>query len=99
MPLPEKIHDAWMGLALAEAHRALATEDVPIGAVVIGPDGGVLGSGRNQREELGAGAAAGARAAGGRVGGGGARPRGAAGAGGAVGRGWGGELGVALMSY
>ena len=49
----EKKHDAWMGLALAEARRALATEDVPIGAVVIGPDGTVLGSGRNQREELG----------------------------------------------
>ncbi|MET3721126.1 tRNA(adenine34) deaminase [Arthrobacter sp. UYEF21] len=42
-----------MGLALDEARRALATEDVPIGAVVIGPDGGLLGSGRNQREELG----------------------------------------------
>src|SRR6476661_1874667 len=53
MPLPEKKHHAWMGLALAEARRALATEDVPIGAVVLGPDGGVLGSGRNQREELG----------------------------------------------
>ncbi|MDQ0692478.1 nucleoside deaminase [Arthrobacter sp. W4I7] len=49
----EKDQDAWMGLALAEARRALMTEDVPIGAVVIGPDGGVLGSGRNQREELG----------------------------------------------
>ena len=46
-------HHAWMGLALAEAHRALDTEDVPIGAVIIGPDGAVLGSGRNQREELG----------------------------------------------
>lgn len=49
----EKNHHEWMGLALAEARRALVTEDVPIGAVVIGPDGGVLGSGRNQREELG----------------------------------------------
>lgn len=49
----EKKHSAWMGLALAEARRALATADVPIGAVVIGPDGGVLGSGWNQREELG----------------------------------------------
>jgi tRNA(adenine34) deaminase len=48
----KKFH-AWMGLALAEARRALATEDVPIGAVVLGPDGAVLGSGRNQREELG----------------------------------------------
>lgn len=46
-------HSEWMGFALDEALRALATEDVPIGAVVIGPDGGVLGSGRNQREELG----------------------------------------------
>lgn len=48
-----KSHDEWMGVALEEARRALVTEDVPIGAVVIGPDGGVLGSGRNQREELG----------------------------------------------
>ncbi|MCU1516044.1 MAG: cytidine deaminase [Pseudarthrobacter sp.] len=49
----EKKHGEWMDFALGEARRALATEDVPIGAVVIGPDGGVLGSGRNQREELG----------------------------------------------
>jgi tRNA(adenine34) deaminase len=42
-----------MGLALTEARLALATEDVPIGAVVIGPDGTVLGSGRNEREALG----------------------------------------------
>lgn len=42
-----------MGLALAEARAALSTEDVPIGAVVVGPDGGVLGLGRNRREELG----------------------------------------------
>jgi tRNA(adenine34) deaminase len=49
----EKKHSEWMGLALDEARRALATEDVPIGAVVLGPDGAVLGSGRNQREELG----------------------------------------------
>lgn len=49
----EKEHGEWMGLALDEARQALDTEDVPIGAVVIGPDGEVLGSGRNQREELG----------------------------------------------
>lgn len=47
------IYNEWMGLALNEARLALATEDVPIGAVVIGPDGAVLGSGRNQREALG----------------------------------------------
>ncbi len=49
----ENKHSEWMGLAIGEARCALVTEDVPIGAVVIGPDGGVLGSGRNQREELG----------------------------------------------
>ncbi|MBT1003557.1 tRNA adenosine(34) deaminase TadA [Paenarthrobacter sp. DKR-5] len=43
-------HEAWMGLALDEAREALATEDVPIGAVVVGPDGTVLGRGRNERE-------------------------------------------------
>ena len=53
MTSPETRHADWMGLALAEARRALATEDVPIGAVVIGPDGAVLGSGRNEREALG----------------------------------------------
>lgn len=42
-----------MGLALEEAHRALLTADVPIGAVVLGPDGGVLGLGRNEREAHG----------------------------------------------
>jgi tRNA(adenine34) deaminase len=46
-------HLEWMGLALAEARRALDTADVPIGAVVIGPDGELLGSGRNEREALG----------------------------------------------
>lgn len=42
-----------MGLALAEAHRALTTNDVPIGAVVLGPDGEILGLGRNEREAHG----------------------------------------------
>ncbi|GAA2868715.1 nucleoside deaminase [Paenarthrobacter ilicis] len=46
-------HLAWMGLALDQARLALATGDVPIGAVVLGPDGGVLGSGRNEREAHG----------------------------------------------
>lgn len=43
----------WMGLALAEAGRALATSDVPVGAVVVGPDGTVLGRGHNAREAAG----------------------------------------------
>jgi len=42
-----------MGLALSEARLALTTGDVPIGAVVLGPDGGVLGLGRNEREAHG----------------------------------------------
>ncbi|WP_284979105.1 nucleoside deaminase [Arthrobacter sp. fls2-241-R2A-200] len=46
-------HLAWMGLALDQARLALTTEDVPIGAVVLGPDGVVLGSGRNEREAHG----------------------------------------------
>ncbi|KQN88957.1 nucleoside deaminase [Arthrobacter sp. Leaf69] len=53
MTSPEPRHAEWMGLALAEARAALATADVPIGAVVIGPDGAVLGAGRNEREALG----------------------------------------------
>ncbi|MFC6695900.1 tRNA adenosine(34) deaminase TadA [Nocardioides daphniae] len=39
-----------MRLALAEADAALATEDVPIGAVVLSPTGQVIGTGRNVRE-------------------------------------------------
>jgi tRNA(adenine34) deaminase len=39
-----------MRAALAEARAALATGDVPIGAVVLGPDGDVVGRGRNVRE-------------------------------------------------
>ena len=45
-------HRHWMGLALDQARLALDTFDVPIGAVVVGPDGEVLGSGRNEREAL-----------------------------------------------
>jgi len=36
--------------ALAEARAALATGDVPIGAVVLDPAGAVIGRGRNVRE-------------------------------------------------
>ena len=47
------LHDRWadaMREALAEARAALATSDVPIGAVVLDPDGAVIGRGRNRRE-------------------------------------------------
>lgn len=39
-----------MRQALAEASAAVATGDVPVGAVVLAPDGTVLGTGRNARE-------------------------------------------------
>jgi tRNA(adenine34) deaminase len=39
-----------MGAALDEARAALATRDVPIGAVVLGPDGTTVARGRNVRE-------------------------------------------------
>lgn len=45
------IHDAAMWLALDEARAALATGDVPVGAVVLSPEGLVVGRGRNVREQ------------------------------------------------
>ena len=42
-----------MGLALEQARAALDTADVPIGAVVVGPEGTILGTGRNEREATG----------------------------------------------
>ncbi len=45
--------DRWaapMATALDEARSALATGDVPIGAVVLSPEGEVIGRGRNVRE-------------------------------------------------
>ncbi|HMA45950.1 MAG TPA: tRNA adenosine(34) deaminase TadA [Frankiaceae bacterium] len=39
-----------MGLALAEARAAVATGDVPVGAVVVSAAGEVIGRGRNARE-------------------------------------------------
>jgi tRNA(adenine34) deaminase len=46
-------HTPWggaMSQALDEARLALATGDVPIGAVVLDADGTVIGRGRNRRE-------------------------------------------------
>lgn len=39
-----------MDQALVEARAALATGDVPIGAIVLDPDGEIVGRGRNLRE-------------------------------------------------
>lgn len=44
---------AWLGLALEQAREAAGSADVPVGAVVISPEGQVIGRGRNVREELG----------------------------------------------
>jgi tRNA(adenine34) deaminase len=46
-------YDAAMEAALAEARAALGSDDVPIGAVVLGPDGSILGRGHNVRERDG----------------------------------------------
>ena len=41
-----------MRLAIAEAERALEHDDVPVGAVILGPGGEVSGAGHNERERL-----------------------------------------------
>ena len=46
-------YDDAMRLALAQGEQALAHDDVPVGAVVLGPDGAVLGAGHNDREGSG----------------------------------------------
>ena len=43
-------HAAWMRLARHEAHGALSSGDVPVGAVVLDASGTVIGRGRNERE-------------------------------------------------
>lgn len=47
---PRPDDERLMGLALAEARLALATGDVPVGAVVVDAAGAVLGRGHNARE-------------------------------------------------
>jgi tRNA(adenine34) deaminase len=42
-----------MGQALSVAAEALVSDDVPVGALVLAPDGGVLGVGHNLREAEG----------------------------------------------
>ena len=44
---------AWVGEALELAARTSGSDDVPVGAVVIGADNVVIGRGRNVREQLG----------------------------------------------
>jgi tRNA(adenine34) deaminase len=40
----------WIGRALDVAAESLVSDDVPVGAVVVAPDGEVIGVGRNRRE-------------------------------------------------
>ena len=46
-------HEHYMSLTLELAREAYAHGEVPVGAVVVGPDGSVLGRGRNRRQESG----------------------------------------------
>ena len=52
-PAADQRYAAWMGQALDVASGALASGDVPVGALVLSPDGEVLGVGRNLREAQG----------------------------------------------
>ena len=45
-------HIEHMRLAIEEAEAALAEDEVPIGAVIVSLDGGVVGRAHNQREQL-----------------------------------------------
>ncbi|WP_437437620.1 deaminase, partial [Streptomyces prasinopilosus] len=53
-PVPDPVRAPWraaMRLALDEAERAARNGDVPVGAIVLAPDGStVLASGHNERE-------------------------------------------------
>jgi len=42
-----------MAAAIEEAEASLLTGDVPVGAILLGKDGDILGRGRNRREERG----------------------------------------------
>ena len=46
-------YDLWMGEALDLARETAADGDVPVGALVVDPDGAVIGRGRNTRERDG----------------------------------------------
>ena len=49
--MPER--EQYMALALELAREAAAAGEVPVGCVVVSPDGEVIGRGRNLREETG----------------------------------------------
>jgi tRNA(adenine34) deaminase len=45
-PLPTD--EVWLRLALTEAQEAQAADEVPIGAVILGPEGAILARGQNR---------------------------------------------------
>ena len=47
------MREGYMSLALALAREAAANGEVPVGCVIAGSDGRVIGRGRNRREERG----------------------------------------------
>jgi tRNA(adenine34) deaminase len=48
VPAPD-VYDEWMALALRQAGMALATDDVPVGAIVLDAAGTVVGAAPNRR--------------------------------------------------
>jgi tRNA(adenine34) deaminase len=50
-PAAPAADETWMRVALEEARTAAGHDDVPVGAVVVGPDGTQLARGRNRREQ------------------------------------------------
>ena len=48
-PLDEDSARRWLALAVGEARQGLAEGGIPIGAVLVGRDGAVLGRGHNRR--------------------------------------------------
>lgn len=46
-------HEDYMNEALALARECISDGDVPVGCVVVGPDGQIIGRGRNRREANG----------------------------------------------
>ena len=46
-------HEEYMRRALELAKECIADGDVPVGCVIVGPDGTVIGEGRNRREAEG----------------------------------------------
>ena len=52
-PLDEATARSWLTVAVEEARAGLAEGGIPIGAVLVGPDGQVLGRGHNRRVQDG----------------------------------------------